>query len=110
MKTKIVSCWIKIVNPSGTYLTKGSLLPVYLDEDFRPFAVEEYEAGEPCEHYLDALKGDGVVFEKVPEKQVCNVLKRDISSLKTPASMSELECQAEAAVLAGNTNSTLNIK
>lgn len=89
MKNKSVSCWIKIVNPSGTYLEKGSRLPVYLDDDFRPFAVEEYETGEPCEHYLDDLKLDGVIFERVIEQQVYNVLKSDISSLKTPASMSD---------------------
>ena len=69
MEQKEIACWVKIVEPSGTYFEKGSVLPVHLTDDFQLVLTEEYELGEPCEHALDDLTADGVIFEKVPAPQ-----------------------------------------
>ncbi|WP_270792905.1 MULTISPECIES: hypothetical protein [unclassified Aeromonas] len=71
MEQKAIACWVKIIDPNGTYFEKGSVLPVHLNDDFEPVLTEEYEPGEPCEHSLDDLTADGVTFEKVsaPEQQ-----------------------------------------
>lgn len=50
----------KILDANGTYLIEGSILPVYLNEDGDTYLVEEYEAGEPCEHMIKDLFADGV--------------------------------------------------
>jgi len=52
-----------------TYFEKGSVLPIHLNDDFEPVLTEEYEPGEPCEHALDDLTANGVVFEKVPSPE-----------------------------------------
>lgn len=65
MEQKAIVCWVKIIDPNGTYLDKGSVLPVHMTDDFELVATEEYEQGEPCEHSLDVLTADGVIFEKV---------------------------------------------
>ena len=55
---------ITIKENGGTYLIEGSVLPVFIDEENRLWAREHYEKeDEPCDHPLDDLNSDGVVFE-----------------------------------------------
>ncbi|WP_217548889.1 hypothetical protein [Pantoea sp. GbtcB22] len=55
---------INIKNNGGTYLIEGSTLPVFIDEENVLWAREHYCADdEPCDHPLEDLKSDGVVFE-----------------------------------------------
>ena len=50
----------KILDPNGTYLIEGSVLPVFINEDGDTYLVEEYEKGEPVEHIIKDLFADGV--------------------------------------------------
>lgn len=55
---------ITIKDNGGTYLIEHSVLPVFLDEDYKLFAREQYEQNnQPCDHPLADLKSDGVLFE-----------------------------------------------
>ncbi|MBI0431662.1 hypothetical protein F6Q08_20635 [Pectobacterium parmentieri] len=53
---------MRITNNNGTYLLNESTLPVYVSDELHLYAVEEYEKGDPCQHWLDDLKSDGVEF------------------------------------------------
>lgn len=56
---------VKIKNPNGTYFVEGSILPLFYDpENQRFYIVEEYEAGNPCEHDFDDLISDGVEIQQ----------------------------------------------
>lgn len=57
--------YIRINNSNGTYLKDDTTLPVYVDDDFGLYAIEEYEKGEPCNHSLQDLREDGVDFTLV---------------------------------------------
>lgn len=50
----------KILDANGTYLINGSVMPVFIDEEGDAYLVEEYEKGEPCEHFIKDLRSDGV--------------------------------------------------
>lgn len=60
-----ICCWVRVLNPNGTYLEKDSVLPVHINDEMKLVVTEEYKLGCPCEHFLDELITDGAVLEKV---------------------------------------------
>ncbi|KAB7669201.1 hypothetical protein [Plesiomonas shigelloides] len=65
MEQNKTCCWVRILDPNGTYLEKDSVLPVHVDDELKLVVTEEYESESPCEHFLNELTADGVLFEKV---------------------------------------------
>lgn len=56
----------KILDPNGTYLIEGSILPVFMDEEGNVYICENYEKGEEVHHMIDDLRHDGVMFNINP--------------------------------------------
>jgi hypothetical protein len=60
---------IEIIDNAGTYLKEGSILQVFMDQEWTLFAVEEYEKGSPCQHPLNDLMDDKIKFKFVMTEQ-----------------------------------------
>ncbi|MCZ4061212.1 hypothetical protein O3W44_22595 [Pantoea sp. LMR881] len=57
---------VEILDANGSYLKKGTILPVFIDEDGDVSIREDFEAGEPVIHMLDDLRDDGVRLKMKP--------------------------------------------
>lgn len=50
----------EVLYAGSTYFIKGSVLPVYLNDDGDMYLIEEYEKENPCEHAISDMLEDGV--------------------------------------------------